>query len=70
MAAAFSVPYLQAKGAYGREANLTDWKDGKDFQIVYGPYFSIRDCKAIKAEGNQQIVFYTPRGFVAFVIDL
>lgn len=67
---AFSVPYLQAKGAYGREASLTDWKDGKDFQVVAGPYFSIRDCEAIKAEGLQQIVFYTRQNYIAFVIDL
>lgn len=36
--------------AYGRkyltsEAARQDWRDGKDFQVVNGPYCSVRDLK-------------------------
>lgn len=33
------------------EAALQDWFTGKDFKIARGPYFSIRDTKALVAEG-------------------
>jgi hypothetical protein len=42
-------------GAYGREATLADWKAGKDFQIVNGPYCSIRDLKRMKADGYTDV---------------
>lgn len=41
-----------AKAAYGRtyrngQEVLTDWKAGKDFKFVGGPYFSIRDRNSL-----------------------
>lgn len=44
-----------AKPAYGRKYNSkeelkADWKAGKDFKILNGPYFSIRDFEAMKKE--------------------
>lgn len=43
--------------AYGRNyssaaAALTDWKAGKDFKIVGGPYCSIRDVNHLKMIGD------------------
>jgi hypothetical protein len=40
--------------AYGRkyknkEAAVVDWKAGKDFKIINGPYCSIRDLKHLSA---------------------
>ena len=40
--------------AYGRQyatkcAAVADWKSGKDFKIVGGPYCSIRDLEALQA---------------------
>lgn len=68
--AGFDNGYLTANGAYGREATEADWKAGKDFQIVSGPYFSIRDSEAIKVQWGNKIVFYNKRGYVAFIVDL
>lgn len=61
---------LRATGAYGREATEADWKAGKDFRVVSGPYFSIRDVAKIKADGFNQIVFFNARGFVEFVVKV
>lgn len=47
-----------ATGAYGRRAEREDWLAGKDFRAVNGPYFSIRDCAKIKADGYEEIHFY------------
>lgn len=66
----FDRSYLQALGAYGKEANEADWKAGKDFKILHGPYFSIRDVETMKREGVTQIIFLNARGFVAFTKDL
>ena len=43
---------LNAVPAYGRtyetvSALLSDWQEGKDFRIVGGSYFSIRDTDAL-----------------------
>lgn len=57
-----------ATGAYGREAKEKDWKNGKDFQVCYGPYFSIRDVQAIKNEGYKFIKFIG--GSTPFLIEL
>jgi hypothetical protein len=40
--------------AYGRKYNteheaVADWKSGKDFKIVNGPYCSIRDLEKLQA---------------------
>jgi hypothetical protein len=68
--ARFNESIILAGGAYGRDANEADWKAGKDFHIMCGPYFSIRDLPTIKAEGNKQIVFLTKTGYTAFIIDI
>ena len=59
---------MMAEGAYGREASVSDWKDGRDFSMAggFGPYFSIRDVKAIKAAGNTEIQFLDRKGWVKF----
>lgn len=50
---------LYAMGAYGREARRSDWAAGKDFKIVGGPYFSIRDIDKLKIDGYTGIYFGT-----------
>ena len=61
-----------AEGAYGREANIDDWLDGRDFSMLggYGPYFSIRDVKAIRDNGNTEIQFLDRQGWVKFAEKL
>ena len=44
--------FVEAVPAYGRvyeteSALLSDWHDGKDFRLVGGAYFSIRDVDAL-----------------------
>lgn len=48
---------IYVHGAYGRLVKFSEWKKGLDFQIWDGPYFSIRDCEALKAAGWERIVF-------------
>ena len=59
---------LFAFGAYGRESNIDDWNDGRDFSMDgnTGPYFSIRDVKALQANGYTEIQFLCKRGWVKF----
>ena len=60
-------------GAYGREATESDWLQGKDFKIVSGPYCSIRDSAAIKADNGDdilQLVFLNARGSVLFIKEI
>ena len=58
-------------GAYSREAVESDWLQGKDFKIVSGPYCSIRDSAAIKADngGVESLLlgFINERGSVLFM---
>ena len=68
--AGFNTQILVAIGAYGRDASLADWQAGKDFKIMDGPYFSIRDLEEIKGYGTQQICFLNPRGFSEFVVEV
>jgi len=49
---------LQAIGAYGRKANLTDYVKGRDFKVLNGPYFSTRDEDRLRKEGYTEIRFY------------
>ena len=47
---------MQLLGAYGRHYHdgmsaLKDWYAGKDFQIMGGPYCSIRDMDALASYG-------------------
>jgi hypothetical protein len=49
--------------AYGRryrsrEAALQDWQAGRDFQILGGPYCSIRDLEAMRQECARLYIQY------------
>ena len=69
----FNKGILYLTGAYGREATEADWDNGKDFKIVSGPYCSIRDSEAIKADNGDdilQLVFVNARGSVLFIKDI
>ena len=49
--------------AYGRryrsrEAALHDWQAGRDFQILGGPYCSIRDVEAMRQEYARMYIQY------------
>ena len=51
---------LLATGAYGRTASKPDWLKGFDFRVrllAGGPYFSIRDTKAMRENGFNEILF-------------
>lgn len=53
--------FLKVKGAYGRryisiEDCLADWVAGKDFEIINGPYFSIRDKEYMQERWDEVIV--------------
>lgn len=61
---------LELRGAYGRETSLADWKAGKDFKIEGGPYCSIRDVEAIRAEGFDLIEFRSRTGSYIHTIVL
>ena len=63
-----------ASPAYGRQYKTNkemraDWDAGKDFRLDDGPYFSIRDVEAMKAEGTRKLTF-VHKGKVAFIITL
>ena len=70
----FNKDILYLTGAYGREAIESDWLQGKDFKIVSGPYCSIRDSEAIKADNCGVkfllMVFINARGSVLFIKDI
>lgn len=51
------VTGLELRGAYGRPTRMEDWRQGKDFQIVDGPYCSNRDLVEIKKEGFDILEF-------------
>lgn len=63
---------LFACGAYGREANMTDWVDGRDFSMAggMGPYFSIRDIKVLRDSGYTEIQFLCAKGWIKFAEKL
>ena len=63
---------LFAFGAYGREADIVDWRDGRDFSMAgnTGPYFSIRDWKALQEVGYTEIQFLCKKGWVKFAEKL
>ena len=54
------MSYLMAHGAYGHDTNGPDWLAGKDFKIVNGPYFSIRDIELL-SEQYDSIMFVNAR---------
>lgn len=68
--ASFDRSYVVARGAYGRSTNEADWLAGKDFRIVGGPYFSIRDLKAMKDEGIILINFVNNEGYTVFYKEI
>lgn len=49
-------------GAYGRDANLADWGAGKDFQVLNGPYCSIRDLRTMKNDGFDTVMLLSVKG--------
>jgi len=49
---------MNATGAYGRKANLTDYVNGRNFKVINGPYFSIRDEGRLRKDGYTEIRFY------------
>ena len=64
---------LFAYGAYGREAEISDWKNGLDFTIANqycGPYFSIRDLDTLRQTGYTEIQFLCRRGWIKFAEKL
>ncbi len=61
---------LTLVGAYGREADLADWKSGKDFLICGGPYCSIRDTKLMKADGYTDVTLLRRDGTVVAMINI
>jgi hypothetical protein len=64
------VNTLHIVGAYGREATVKDWSEGKDFKIVGGPYCSIRDLNRMFAYGFRWVVILNRRRETIKVIDL
>jgi len=50
---------------------LDDWNNGKDFKIINGPYFSIRDKMAIREEmGVTRLCVYNLPSSEVWNIDL
>lgn len=66
----FDRSYIVAHGAYGRDTTENDWTEGKDFKIVGGPYFSIRDIAALRSDAVTTINFVNQRGYTVFVKEL
>lgn len=55
--------------AYGRkydtaEQALADWKAGKDFQVSWGPYCSIRDLDRLKQTAPSGVYILFKNGAV------
>jgi len=61
---------LHVIGAYGRKATKEDFAFGKDFKIIAGPYFSVRDIAKIHEDGFTKISFHNSRGLILFSVDL
>ena len=66
----FTARGLELKGAYGRETDMEDWENGKDFKITGGPYCSIRDIEEMKKEGFDLIEFRKHDGTFVKLIPL
>jgi hypothetical protein len=63
---------ITLKAAYGRkykteESALLDWIGGKDFQIINGPYCSIRDIDLMKSQFDQMQIRYGIFGSFRYV---
>ena len=61
---------LELHGCYGRDTNMTDWAEGKDFKILGGPYCSIRDLDIMIRDGWEELVFVNRAGLLVDVIPL
>ena len=61
---------LELHGAYGRDTNMTDWAEGKDFKILGGPYCSIRDLDFMMRDGYEELVFVNRAGLIVDVVPL
>lgn len=61
---------LTVIGAYGREATVADWNAGKDFQIVNGPYCSIRDLKLMRDDGFTDVTLLRHNATVVVIINI
>ena len=66
----FDRSFVYCRAAYGREVSSQDYNAGLDFQIVSGPYFSIRDESAMRNQGIKTLMFLNDRGFVEFTVNL
>ena len=42
-----------------KESVLNDWKTGKDFKVVDGPYCSIRDLHYMRENFNKIFIVYS-----------
>lgn len=56
----------KAKAAYGRTYScqaeaMRDWESGKDFKLVDGPYFSVRDFDSLKRQAMTDKVLYNEK---------
>ena len=63
---------ITLKAAYGRKyktakAMLADWAGGKDFQIINGPYCSIRDMDLMRSQFDQMQIRYGTFGSFRYV---
>lgn len=69
-----SQGFVYARPAYGRTYvsaadMLTAWqKDGKDFQIIGGPYLSVRDVPHLQASGMTTLVLLHDGGRMSVAI--
>jgi hypothetical protein len=61
---------IELHGAYGRETNMQDWFNGKDFKIHGGPYCSIRDVEQMRTDGYRVLVFVDADDVIMEVIKL
>jgi hypothetical protein len=65
---------LTLVGAYGRQyaakaTVLKEWNEGKDFQILNGPYCSIRDIEHMRMTNNHIVIRYG-KGMDRFIIEI
>ena len=51
-------------------ATVADWNAGKDFQIVNGPYCSIRDLKLMRDDGFTDVTLLRHNATVVVIINI
>lgn len=69
--------FLNIIPAYGRTYEtpvraIADWLGGKDFKISQGPYLSVADVPALRAEGYTGVTVLTVHGYypVSFPVSM